>query len=92
MHKAAIAFVEAKVLVAKPLDSVEVPTSKKILYNKTQFQKVTVDVSKKITLFIVERIKDFDSNAHHIMLEIFLSHSLLNGMLPNYLTDLKCVK
>jgi hypothetical protein len=42
-------------------------------------------VSKRI-------IKDFDSDAHHVMLEIFLSHPLLNGMLPNYIVDLKCVK
>jgi hypothetical protein len=92
MHKVATTLTEEKVPDAEPLDSVKVPTSKTLLCNKTQFQKVTVDVSKKIVLFIVEQIKDFDSNAHHIMLEKFLSHSLLNGMLPNYFKDLKCVE
>jgi hypothetical protein len=92
MHKAAIALAKEKILDVEPLDSIEVPTYKTFLCNKIQFQKVTIDVSKKIILFIVEQIKDFDSNAHHIMLEKFLSHSLLNGMLPNYLRDLKCVK
>jgi hypothetical protein len=37
-------------------------------------------------------MKDFDSNVQHIMLEKFLLHPLLNGMLLDYLVDLKCVK
>jgi hypothetical protein len=49
-------------------------------------------VSKKIVLFAIDQIKDFDSNAQHVMLEQFLSHPLFNGMLPDYLVDLKCVK
>jgi len=90
MHKAATALIEAKVPNVEPLDFVKVPTSKTLICNKTQFQKIIVNVSKKINLFIVEHIKDFDSNAQRIMLEKFLSHSLFNGMVPNYLKHLKC--
>ncbi len=92
MHKVATIFLEAKLPNVEALDSVEVLASKTLLCNKTQFQKITVDVSKKIVLFAVKQIKDFDSNAQHVMLEKFLSHPLFNGMLLDYLVDLKCVK
>jgi hypothetical protein len=49
-------------------------------------------VSKEIALFVVEQMKDFDSNVQHIMFEFFFLHPLFNGVLPNYLGDLKCVK
>jgi hypothetical protein len=49
-------------------------------------------MSQKIDVFVVEQIKDFDSNAQQIMLEFYFSHPLLNGMVHDYLRDLKCVK
>jgi len=74
------------------LDFVKVFASKTFLCNKTQFQKVTADVSKEIALFAVELMKDFDSKVKHIMLEKLFLHPLLNGMLPNYLMGFKYVK
>jgi len=84
--------VEAEVPNAEPLASEKVFASKTLFCNKTQFHKVIVDVSKEITLFVVEQMKDFDSNVQHIMFEFFFLHPLLNGVLPNYLGDLKCVR
>jgi hypothetical protein len=37
MHKAVVALDEAKVPNVEPLDFVEVPTPKTLLYNKTQY-------------------------------------------------------
>ncbi len=52
MRKVAVAFLEIEVPNAKALDFVKVLASKTLICNKTQFQKVIENVSKKIFLFV----------------------------------------
>jgi hypothetical protein len=59
MHKVATTFIEIEVSNVKPLDFVDVLSSKTLICNKIKSQKVIVDVSKKIVLFAIEQMKDF---------------------------------
>jgi len=59
MQKAAATFIEMEVPNVKPLDFVDVLSSKTLICNKIQSQKVIVDVSKKIVLFAIEQMKEF---------------------------------
>jgi hypothetical protein len=59
MHKATTTFIEIEVPNVEPLDFVDVLSSKTLLCNKIQSQKIIVDVSKKIVLFAIEQMKDF---------------------------------
>ncbi len=59
---------------------------------KTKFQKVTVELSRNITMFVVEQLKNLDCNTQKIVIENFLIHPLVKNMLPNYLANIHCVK
>jgi hypothetical protein len=43
-------------------------------------------------LFIFEHVNELEHNVQQIVIEKFLSHSLVQGMLPNYLLDMQHVK
>jgi hypothetical protein len=65
------------------MNLVDLTTYKPFLCYKSQFQKFTINLSRKFALFVIEKMKKLDSMIEHVVLEKFISHPLLNNMVPN---------
>jgi hypothetical protein len=65
------------------MNLVDLTTYKPFLCYKSQFQKFTINLSRKFALFVIEKMKKLDSMIEHVVFEKFISHPLLNNMVPN---------
>ncbi len=74
------------------MNLVDLTTYRLFFCYKTQFQKFTVDLSRKFALFVIKKMKDLDFMTQHDVLEKFISHPLLNSMFFDHLVDLQFVK
>jgi hypothetical protein len=66
--------------------------SKPLDFYKTKFQKITVELLRKLAMFVVEELKGLDCDAQQIVIQKFLIHPLVQGMVLNYIANLQCVK
>jgi uncharacterized protein YaaW (UPF0174 family) len=55
-------------------------------------QKFISKVSRKIAMFAFDKMKQLDLNVQQVIIEKFLTHPLMQSILPNYLTNLQCLK
>jgi hypothetical protein len=51
--------------------------SKPLNSYKTKFQKITIELSRKLTLFVIEELKDLHCVAQQIVFEKFLAQLLV---------------
>jgi hypothetical protein len=59
---------------------------------KNHMQKVIVEVSRKIAMFVFDKMKQLEPNVQQVIIEKFLVLPLMQNMFPNYLTNLQCLK
>jgi hypothetical protein len=85
-------MVEVDIQGAHVLNPAKVTTSRSLRTFKIQLQRVIIHRSRKITLFVVEQLKDLELDVQQLVIEKFLAHSLIQHMIPNFLPNLECVK
>jgi hypothetical protein len=47
---------------------------------------------KKLAMFAFDKMKQLELNVQQAIIEKFLVHPLMQNMIPNYLTNLQCLK
>jgi hypothetical protein len=57
-----------------------------------QTQKITAEAARRIALYALTELKDFELPVQNLILEKTFAHTLLQGFLPDYLKDLEAVK
>ncbi len=87
-----IVHIEKAIVQNAQVLSSKVMASKSLHTFKCQTQKIIVDLSRKLTLFVFEHVKELEHSVQHIIIEKFLSHSLVQGMLLGYFLDMYHVK
>ncbi len=55
-------------------------------------QKITTKMSRKIAMFIFDKMKQLKLNVQQVIIEKFLAHPLMQNMFLDYLTNLRCLK
>jgi hypothetical protein len=60
-------------------------------YNR-HMQKIIAEAARKITLYALTELKDFELLLQNLVLEKMFGHILLQGFFPNYSKDLHAVK
>jgi hypothetical protein len=76
-----VALQSASIARRKALDSYE-----------RHSQRVTADVARKIAIYAMHELKDFELPVQSVILEKTLSHPLLQASLPDYLQDMEALK
>jgi hypothetical protein len=51
-------------------------------------QKITTKMSRKITMFIFDKMKQLKLNVQQVIMEKLLAHPLMQNMFLDYLTNL----
>ncbi len=55
-------------------------------------QKITTKMSRKIAMFIFDKMKQLKLNVQQVIIEKLLAHPLMQNMFLDYLTNLQCLK
>jgi hypothetical protein len=53
---------------------------------------VTAKIARKLATIALESIKDFEPSIQHDILEKFSNHSILQNVVPTYLTNVQSIK
>jgi hypothetical protein len=53
---------------------------------------VTAKIVTKLATIALELIKDFEPSIQHVILEKCLSHTILQNLVPTYLTNVQSIK
>jgi hypothetical protein len=59
---------------------------------KNHMQKITTKMSRKIAMFIFDKMKQLKLNVQQVIIEKLLAHPLMQNMFLDYLTNLQCLK
>jgi hypothetical protein len=55
-------------------------------------QKITTKMSRKIAMFIFDKMKQLELNVQQVIIKKLLAHPLMQNMFLDYLTNLQCLK
>jgi hypothetical protein len=74
------------------LRNVEGGTIKSIDLYAKQKQKLSVELARSITVYVVDKLCEYVEEFQQIVFEKFLGHSFATGMLPSYYSNISIVK
>jgi hypothetical protein len=55
-------------------------------------QKITTKMSRKIAMFVFDKMKQLELNVQQVIIEKLFVHPLMQNMFFDYLTNLQCLK
>jgi hypothetical protein len=55
-------------------------------------QKIITKMARKIATFVFDKMKQLELNVQQVIIEKLLTRPLMQNMLLNYLTNLRCLK
>jgi hypothetical protein len=74
------------------LDSARTGKNKNLESYDRHTQRITAEAARKIALYALTALKDFEPALQNLVLEKTVGHTLLQSFLPDYLKDLQAVK